>query len=74
MYKANRWTTLAYTIKGTKQYLEKNPEHFSRIVHDYSDDTKGLIIWKDLLEEKVILKRITIAKTLLINIYRSITI
>lgn len=40
-------------IKGRQQYLETNPEHFSRIVHDYSDDTKGLIVWKDLLEERL---------------------
>jgi hypothetical protein len=40
-------------LKGRQQYLETNPDHFSRIVHDYSDDTKGLIIWKDLLEEKL---------------------
>jgi hypothetical protein len=39
--------------KGRQQYLETNPEQFSRIVHDYSDDTKGLIIWKDTLEEKL---------------------
>jgi hypothetical protein len=39
--------------KGRQQYLETNPEQFSRIVHDYSDDQKGLIIWKDLLEEKL---------------------
>jgi superfamily II DNA or RNA helicase len=39
--------------KGRQQYLETNPEQFSRIVHDYSDDQKGLIIWKDLLEEKI---------------------
>lgn len=39
--------------KGRQQYLETNPEQFSRIVHDYSDETKGLIIWKDILEEKL---------------------
>ncbi|GAC1307019.1 MAG: hypothetical protein NVSMB24_18200 [Mucilaginibacter sp.] len=39
--------------KGRQQYLETNPEHFSRILHDYSDEQKGLIIWKDLLEEKL---------------------
>jgi superfamily II DNA or RNA helicase len=39
--------------KGRQQYLETNPENFSRIVHDYSDDDKGFIIWKDLLEEKL---------------------
>jgi superfamily II DNA or RNA helicase len=40
-------------IKGRQDFLESNPENFSRIVHDYSDDLKGLIIWKDLLEEKL---------------------
>ena len=40
-------------INGRQEYLEKNPENFSRIVHDYSEDPKGLIIWKDLLEEKL---------------------
>jgi hypothetical protein len=38
--------------KGRQDYLESNPENFSRIVHDYSDE-KGLIIWKDQLEEKL---------------------
>jgi hypothetical protein len=33
--------------KGRQECLETNPEHFSRIVHDYSDEQKGLIIWKD---------------------------
>lgn len=41
-------------IKGRQQYLETNPKHFSRIVHDCADD-KGFIIWKDLLEEKIFL-------------------
>ena len=39
--------------KGRQQYLETNSEQFSRVVHDYSDDQKGFIIWKDLLEEKL---------------------
>jgi len=39
--------------KGRQQYLETNPELFTRIVHDYSDDQKGFIIWKDMLEEKL---------------------
>ncbi|WP_228085126.1 hypothetical protein [Mucilaginibacter sp. JRF] len=38
--------------KGRQDYLESNPENFSRIVHDYSDE-KGLVIWKDQLEEKL---------------------
>jgi len=40
-------------INGRQDFLESNPENFSRIVHDYSDYLKGLIIWKDLLEEKL---------------------
>jgi len=39
--------------QGRQQYLETNPENFTRIVHDYSDDQKGFVIWKDLLEEKL---------------------
>jgi len=39
--------------KGRQQYLETNPEQFSRIVHDYSNDQKGFIMWKDSLEEKI---------------------
>lgn len=38
---------------GRQAYLEANPSDFSRIVHDYSNDQKGFIVWKDLLEEKL---------------------
>jgi DNA gyrase/topoisomerase IV subunit B len=34
-------------------YLETNPQNFSRIVHDYSDNNKGFIIWKGQLEERL---------------------
>ena len=37
--------------KGRQTYLETNPQNFSRIVHDYSDDNKGFTIWKGLLEQ-----------------------
>ena len=40
--------------KGRQAYLETNPQYFSRIVHDYSDDNKGFVIWKGLLEERLI--------------------
>jgi len=40
-------------MKGRQQYLETNPEQFTRILHDYSDSQKGFIIWKDQLEEKL---------------------
>ncbi len=37
--------------KGRQAYLETNPKNFSRVVHDYSDNNKGFIIWKGQLEE-----------------------
>ncbi len=40
--------------KGRQAYLETNPENFSRIVHDYSDNKKGFIIWKGYLEERLL--------------------
>jgi len=40
--------------QGRQTYLETNPQNFSRIVHDYSDDNKGFTIWKGLLEERLI--------------------
>jgi hypothetical protein len=41
--------------KGRQAFLEINPENFSKILHDYSDGKKGFIIWKDLLEEQIVL-------------------
>ena len=40
--------------KGRQAFLESQPQNFSRILHDYSDDKKGFIIWKDLLEERIV--------------------
>ena len=39
--------------KGRQVFLNNLPDNFSRIVHDYSDEKKGFIIWKDLLEERI---------------------
>jgi hypothetical protein len=39
--------------KGRQVFLEKIPDNFSRIVHDYSDEKKGFILWKGLLEERL---------------------
>jgi superfamily II DNA or RNA helicase len=39
---------------GRQSYLETNPQNFSRIVHDYSGNTKGFMIWKGQLEERLI--------------------
>jgi len=39
---------------GRQAFLELHPVNFSRILHDYSDDQKGFILWKDLLEERLV--------------------
>ncbi|MFA5298367.1 MAG: DEAD/DEAH box helicase family protein, partial [Lutibacter sp.] len=39
--------------KGRQAFLENSPENFSRIMHDYSDNNKGFILWKTLVEEKI---------------------
>ncbi|TAL63372.1 MAG: DEAD/DEAH box helicase [Bacteroidetes bacterium] len=38
---------------GRQEYLGSQTDGFSRIVHDYSDERKGFVIWKDLLEERL---------------------
>jgi superfamily II DNA or RNA helicase len=40
--------------EGRQSFVESQPENFSRIVHDYSDERKGFVIWKDMLEERLI--------------------
>ena len=40
--------------KGRQSFLENAPVNFSRVHHDYSDDRKGFVIWKDSLEERLI--------------------
>jgi superfamily II DNA or RNA helicase len=37
--------------KGRQVFLDSNPEGFSKIIHDYFDDSAGFTIWKGLLEE-----------------------
>jgi superfamily II DNA or RNA helicase len=39
--------------KGRQAFLEKRPANFTRILHDYSDEKKAFVIWKDLLEEQI---------------------
>lgn len=43
------------TIKdqGRLAYLESQPTNFSRIIHDYSNDQKGFVLWRANLEEKL---------------------
>ncbi len=40
--------------KGRQIFLDNQPENFSRLLHDYSDERKGFIIWKDMLEERLV--------------------
>ena len=37
--------------KGRQVFLEQQPSNFIRILHDYSDERKGFVVWKDQLEE-----------------------
>ena len=39
--------------EGRQAFLEKQPVNFSRIIHDYTDEKKGFILWKDLLVERL---------------------
>ncbi len=38
---------------GRQAFIENSPNNFSRILHDYSADRKGFVIWKDLIEERL---------------------
>jgi superfamily II DNA or RNA helicase len=40
--------------QGRQFFLENPPENFSRIIHDYTDNKKGFIIWKGNLEERLV--------------------
>lgn len=37
-------------LNGRQQFLENAPENFSRLLHDYSDERKGFVVWRDELE------------------------
>ena len=39
--------------KGRQEFLKNPSDNFSRIIHDYSDERKGFIIWKDQLKERL---------------------
>lgn len=39
--------------KGRQAFLENSPDNFTRVIHDYSDNKKGFIIWKSALEELI---------------------
>lgn len=40
--------------EGRQAFLESQPMNFSRILHDYTDEQKELVLWKDLLLERII--------------------
>lgn len=40
--------------KGRQEFLKAPPENFCRVLHDYSDEQKGFVVWKDLLSERLI--------------------
>lgn len=40
-------------MSGRQSYIESKPDNFSRIVHDYSNELKGFVTWKALLEERL---------------------
>jgi superfamily II DNA or RNA helicase len=40
--------------KGRQTFLQNQPDGFNRILHDYSDDKKGFMLWKDLLMQQII--------------------
>lgn len=40
--------------KGRSAYLDTNPQNFSKIVHDYSANNKGFVIWKGMVEERLV--------------------
>jgi superfamily II DNA or RNA helicase len=40
--------------KGRQAFLNSKPDNFSRILHDYSNTQKGFVLWKDMLEERLI--------------------
>lgn len=39
--------------KGRQIFLENSPDNFTRILHDYSDNKKGFIIWKSAIEDLI---------------------
>ena len=40
--------------KGRQAFIDSQPESFSKILHDYTDSRKGLIIWKDQMESRFV--------------------
>lgn len=39
--------------RGRQAFLAEAPKNFSRIIHNYTDERKGFILWRDMLEERL---------------------
>ena len=39
---------------GRVAFLQSEPINFSRVLHDYSDELIGFVMWKDALEERLV--------------------
>ena len=39
---------------GRQTFLENSPVNFTRLIHDYKDERKGFVLWKDRLEERLL--------------------
>ena len=37
--------------EGRAVFLETAPVNFRRVLHDYTDDVKGFVVWRDDLEQ-----------------------
>lgn len=57
MSKGNiRWIEEALALikeKGRQKFVETFPENFSRIRHDYVNERKGFVLWRDQLEARL---------------------
>lgn len=40
--------------EGRQAFLATNPTNFSKVLHDYVDERKGFVLWKDTLEERLV--------------------
>ena len=54
---------------GRQAFLESQPANFNRILHDYSDEQKGFILWKDLLMERLVWISDTIFVSLFLKLH-----
>ncbi len=40
--------------KGRQAFIDRQPDSFSKILHDYTDLRRGLIIWKDQMQSRLV--------------------